>query len=495
MPSRRATYLAILTILGLFTLALHSVVTADARELRPVAKVTVSAERSSSKASTSAPLVVTRTISGPVRVEAELDRTRIWRRGDGTVQVEVSISTPTVADGDMRSPTDLVVIVDRSGSMQGEKMHYARTALAEVIRHLGPDDRFGLVAYDTRADLLIPLSYATESTKDRWLRMVSTLDVRGNTNLSSGLDLGMDMLESHRRAGRPGRVLLLSDGLANTGDSSFSGLMRRARRAVRGEYVLSTVGIGADFDERLMTSLASAGTGAFYYLAKLEVLREFLAAELVTAAQTYATGVTLSFSAGPGVTVTSVMGLPFEQQGRETIVPLGSLYGNHTRQLWLTLKVPVGSRAEFDSGSVVLRYRRGDATHEQPAGALPRISCVETWDEFQAGVRPEVWERAVLSEALNRVQERMGDAIASGSSQDLDDALADARSNQRLAQSLKRQNVIDRLLQLESNAEVVRQAQRAAPAIRSQEAKRQKTMGYTGRNRSAYVNSNPDHGY
>ena len=82
--------------------------------------------------------------------------------------------------------------------------------------------------------------------------------------MSSGLDAAFAMIDVARTGGRTPRVVLISDGLANQGDASREGLVGRAARAARGEYALSTVGVGADFDEGLMAALADAGTGNFH---------------------------------------------------------------------------------------------------------------------------------------------------------------------------------------------------------------------------------------
>jgi len=103
------------------------------------------------------------------------------------------------------------------------------------------------------------------------------------------------------------RVLLLSDGQDNSGLPALTGV---ARQITARQGVLSTLGIGQDFDEQVMTSLATAGTGAFYYMAKPEVLPALLDAELKTATETFASGAELRLRLGDGVRVTSAGGIP-----------------------------------------------------------------------------------------------------------------------------------------------------------------------------------------
>jgi Ca-activated chloride channel family protein len=255
------------------------------------------------------------------------------------------------------------------------------------------------------------------------------------------------------------------------------------------------MGIGADFDERLMTALASAGTGAFYYLAKLEVLARFLDAELLTASQTVAYGATLEIKLEPGIRVNSVMGLPFEQRGTRVTVPIGSLYSGHERTLWITVKVPTARRAEFQLGSVGARFRIADRDHETDRHPLPHLRCVDSYSEFRDAIRTDVWERAMLNESLGRSQERFGDAIASGTAADIDREYAAANRQRKLASELGVESVVKRLDQLERSARIAKKAQRSSAPVRRAEAKRQKASGYIERNKDSYLNADPRAGF
>lgn len=430
-----------------------------------------------------------------ITLTAAVDRLAVMHHGEGVVHVEVSLKSPERKSDVTRKPTDIVVIIDRSGSMAGEKIHYARSALHQLVDRLGENDRFGLVAYETEAQVLVPLSFATGSARSHWRRVIDRIESGGSTNMSEGLDLALSMLEKGRLGYRAARALLLSDGLANTGDSSLEGLVARARRAVAGEYVLSTMGIGADFDENLMTKLAGAGTGAFYYLAKLAVLPRFVDAELATANQTVARGAVLELYLEPGVSITGAMGLPFEQQGSRVTIPLGSLYAAHERQLWLTLNVPTQTQTHLPLGRVATRFQTDAGEQRQLSKTLPTLKCVTNYDEFRSSVRPDVWERAVLNEALGRSQEEMGDAIARGTAADVDRALSEAVQNRRLASELGSKPVLQRIAELEMSAKQAKAAQSAPAPVRNAEAKRQKATGHINRNQGAYVNADAMTGF
>lgn len=430
-----------------------------------------------------------------VTMVSRSDRSAVLQDRDGIVHLEVTLRTANPPKTQARKPVDMAVILDRSGSMSGTKIAYAKVALKQLIERLDVSDRLGIVAYDSSGLVLVPLQAATRSAKFKWHNLIDRIEVRGSTNMSEGMDLAQDMLEETRQLDRNVRVLLLSDGLANAGDASLTGLTRRARRAIGGEYVLSTMGIGEDFDERLMTQLATAGDGAFYYLAKLEVLASFFEAEFATAATTVATRGRLRLHLTPGARLVDAMGLSFESVGDAIEIPVGSLYAGHERTIWLTLQLPTDQLGTRALGRVTFDYRGADGTSDGRSEELPKIACVDDWDLYRDGIDKSVWERAVVEEELARSEERLGDAIASGNPEDVDREVARAQEHQKLAESLDSKKVVSAIRRFDSSASSARVSQLAAAPIRNLAAKRQKTNGYVKRNGSKYVKSDPMAGY
>jgi Ca-activated chloride channel family protein len=414
----------------------------------------------------------------------------VLQHGDGELHVAVTIDTHGLGSG-RRVPTDFVVVFDRSGSMGGQKIEYGKQALRELLGRLSDEDRFGLVAYDSTAEVRVPLADSARASRARWLSAVDELAVAGGTNLSAGLELGLSELSRGHTGGRASRMLLLSDGLANEGDSSLSGLVGRARRVTRLDSVLSAIGVGADFDENLMTSLARAGTGAFYYLAKLETLPVLMNAELKTASETYAERAELRLKLEPGVKLVSAAGVSFSQEGDTVVIPLGSLYADYTQKTWLTLRAPSAELRETAVGELSVRYRHDGQAFEVTAAALPKVACVSDAAEFKKRIVEPVWERAMLEEELGRSKEAMSAAIRQGNAKDVDDVVAAAESQQALAESLGNQRVIGQIAALRAEAPSAKAAQVAGSSARSVAAKRAIADSYDLRSKSSFKNVDP----
>lgn len=357
-----------------------------------------------------------------------LDRGAVARGGDGLVRMELTMKADEIGSA-ARVDSDFVVVLDRSGSMAGDRIAQARAAVLGLIDQLSPRDRFGLVVYDDAAQVLIPLAPADKTAKPAWQRTVAEIAAGASTNMSDGLDQGLALLASGRRPGRAGRLILLSDGHANTGDSSPEGLRARAKRASQNELVLSTVGIGEGFNEYLMTQIADAGTGNYHYLADGSQLAQLLERELSSTRATVASGLRVRIAPAPGVQVLDAAGYPLETDAHGTAFQVGSLFAGQERRVWVNLRVPADREGEQALGQVELAYTEaGQRKQLAPAGALA-VACVKDEAAALASIDKSAWERAVVQEEWGRVQEQVARAVHEGKREEALGALNAYRSN------------------------------------------------------------------
>lgn len=353
--------------------------------------------------------------TGPVSFSGTLDRSAVLLGHDGVAHIELVIgAAPDDTVHGVRRPTDVVIVLDRSGSMAGEKIEHARAAVRELLGQLGPEDRFALVTYSDGADIAVPLSPVDEGARAAWIGTIAEIQPNGSTNMSSGLDLGLDLIDGARASGRVPHVILISDGLANQGDPSPIGLTRRAHRAAQGEYTLSTVGVGVDFNEYLMTALADAGTGNYYYLRNSEDLASVFAREFDTARTTVASGLTVQIEPAPGVHVVDAAGYPLEPAGDGVVFRPGSLFAGQQRRIWVTLAVPHDAVGQFDVGAFSLAYSDGHNRRLARFSETPRIACVRGAEQFYASVDVDAWSRSVVVDAYNKMQSEVAQAVQAG---------------------------------------------------------------------------------
>jgi Ca-activated chloride channel family protein len=353
--------------------------------------------------------------SGAVKLHAALDRGSVLRGGDGLVRVELRLSGQGSGERALAAlPTDLVVILDRSGSMQGEPLLFAKAAVRELYAGLRPEDRFALVGYASDAAVELPLAVAGAGARAQVDAALEALVASGGTHLSAGLDLAHELVQGSRAAGRAQRVILLSDGHANQGDFSHQGLRARAARAVPGEYVLSAIGVGHDFDETLMSAVADAGTGNFYYLPDARELAGIFAGEFAAARETVARGLRVELTPGPGIEVVDAAGYPLERDGARVTFRPGDLFAGQERHVWLTLRAPTGREGELPLGALGLRFHEADgATRELPPLSLPALACVAGEDAYYASFDKDIYQRAG-AESLGRLKEQVAASLRAG---------------------------------------------------------------------------------
>jgi Ca-activated chloride channel family protein len=364
--------------------------------------------------------------AGPLAFEAparngihfggHLDRGAIQTNGDGLVRLELSLRADAErAAAAVRVPSDIVVVLDRSGSMSGDKLGNARASIRALLDRLGPQDRFALVTYSDDAELRLALAPATPAARAAWMATVEGIPAQGGTNMAAGLEVGLATIDAARAAGRAPRVILISDGLANQGDVSREGLRGRASRAARGEYALSTVGVGTDFDEDLMASLADAGSGNFHYVENAVNLSEIFSSELATAQETVASGVEIRFAPASGVELVEAAGYPIERgsDGAYVLRP-GTLFAGQDRRIWTTLRVSPTGPSTQTLGEFSVAYRKGDLVSRLAFPEAPRVTRVARDDDFYAQLDRKRWSSGVVVDAYNRLQREVASDVKAG---------------------------------------------------------------------------------
>lgn len=360
---------------------------------------------------------------GPVHFSGQLDRGAVMQGGDGTLRMELVFGAEPGEASTSRVPTDLVVVLDRSGSMAAEKMSHAKAAILGMLEQIGPDDRFALVSYADHARVDIALSPPEAIAS--WRAIVQGIAPVGATHLSHGLDVGLHTLASRGSSeGRATRLVLISDGLANRGDSSVAGLSGRAREAALRETTLTTVGVGNDFNEGLMTALADAGTGNYYFLESAHNLAAVFASEFDAARNTVAAGLEISITPAPGVEVVDAAGYPLERHGARVVVRPGSLFAGQERRLWVTLRAPNTALGERVLGDFRLAYSGPGERHELAFATQPVVACVAERERYVGRINRAAWESGVASDAYAALQQRVSGLVKDGRKQEAEQEIA-----------------------------------------------------------------------
>ena len=352
---------------------------------------------------------------GSVRLAGELEGTKLLRGGDGLARVELTITgeKPERGVAPQRMPTDVLVVLDRSGSMEGEKLRNAHAAVRALLRELSLEDRFGLVAYASDAELVIPLGQVTRERLPGLDARIDSIAATTGTNMSGGMDLGIESIVSQRAAGRAARIIVISDGQANEGDATPEGLAGRARRAADRSVVVTSVGVGEGFDERVMGLIADAGTGNFYFLDQNRDLAAIFAREFDAARGTVASALEVEIKPAPGVRVVDAAGYPLETRTGSVVFSPGALFEGQERRIWVTLSVPEGA-GEQSLGVVGLHWEHDGRPASLELPDAFRVAWADKPAEVAASIAPAAWERSIGNDAYGQLEDRVAEAVRNG---------------------------------------------------------------------------------
>jgi Ca-activated chloride channel homolog len=231
---------------------------------------------------------------------------------------------------EVRPPVNLALVIDRSGSMGGEKIAKAREAALEAVRRLAADDIVALIAFDTTVETLFPAQRVGNGR--RLEAAIEEIEARGNTALYGGVNRGAAELRKHIEDGRyVNRVILLSDGLANVGPSSPEELGRLGAALVKEGISVTTIGLGLGFNEDLMTRLAQRSDGNTYFVESSSDLPRIFAAELGDVLNVVARGIRIEIEFPDGVRPLNFVGREGSIRGQRAELSLNQLYGGQEK--------------------------------------------------------------------------------------------------------------------------------------------------------------------
>lgn len=303
-------------------------------------------------------------------LDLRADRALIRTSGRSVRYVLAGIEAPAAPARDDHQPVNLAFVIDRSGSMHGEKIALAREGALAGIRSLGESDRFSVVVYDHEVEVMVPSTVATTAAKREAAQIIRRVDARGSTDLAGGWLAGCAEIERHLSPSSVARCLLLTDGLANVGITDPEELVLRAAGFAARGIATSTFGVGRDYNEDLLEQMATAGAGNYYFIESAVQIPDFLSSEVGEALEVVARDVVLEVEAAEGVTVTSLNDLePVRREGSGGVAfGIGPLVSEQLYDAVLRLRFPAG--ADGDQLAVRCTLRDADGTLGRPSGRL-----------------------------------------------------------------------------------------------------------------------------
>ena len=272
-------------------------------------------------------------INKQIQVRSELSSPIILEGTPETNYLKVSLSGQNI-DSKKRVPINLAIVIDKSGSMSGQRIEKAREAAILAVNMLNENDTLSIVAYDSEARVIVPATKV-----DNKLRIIGLINENiyagGGTALFAGLSKGIKQVENQLTKDKVNRIILLSDGQANIGPSSVDELSQLAIIAAKKNIAITTLGIGSDYNELLMSSIASYSDGNHVFVNNSADLENVFVHEFNDLMSAIAQDVVITIQLKNGVKPVRLLGRDGVIKGNEITVKMNQLFSNQEKYVLL----------------------------------------------------------------------------------------------------------------------------------------------------------------
>lgn len=233
-----------------------------------------------------------------------------------------------------RPPINLGLVIDTSGSMEGDPIRDARDASLSLLDLLAPGDRLSVVAFNSRADVVLPSTEITGAGLDEVRAAIEQMQAHGTTDLAAGLAAGIAQVSAHRFTEGVNRIVLLGDGVPN----DEAPIRPLAQGAGQAQIPITALGLGQDYNEVLMGEIAQLSGGHFHYVEDSSAVAATFRDEVLRLSRLVARGVMMILSPGPGVQIESVVGQSVTASGNQVNINVGDLAEGESRDVIVRMR-------------------------------------------------------------------------------------------------------------------------------------------------------------
>ncbi|MEE9213968.1 MAG: VWA domain-containing protein [Thermodesulfobacteriota bacterium] len=317
-----------------------------------------------------------KTSSESVYIDANLSHPYVLKGTDAEVLMNINIKGKEVISTN-RASLNIALVIDRSGSMAEKgKLEYAKKAAIKVINSLNSNDRLAIVAYSTNVETLFPLQEV--NNKRAAINAINSLYPTNSTNLSGGLNSGIDILKSYVEGNYINRVILLSDGLANVGITDIKHLSRIAGESVESGVHITTMGLGLNYDENLLTNIAEHGAGNYYFIESPTQLAGIFEKEFSELSLTVAKDPVLNISLPSNIKLEEIYGYTYTRYGNVVKIKMGDIFSGQERNILVRLRVPASKLGEQKLADIYLEFI--EIGNEQSAKLAKQLNYIVSND-------------------------------------------------------------------------------------------------------------------
>ncbi|MCH6257846.1 VWA domain-containing protein [Puniceicoccaceae bacterium K14] len=287
-----------------------------------------------------------------VALEISLDREYHLADSEQGIYVLSQISAHSIKAADQpKLPLNLCLIIDRSGSMAGEPMNEAKFAISRAVETLDQNDTFSLITYGSEVETLIPAQQVKDLSNLE--PRIQSIEAIGGSALYDALNQGAAQLRRHRTPTSVNRMLVLSDGPPTKGPREIDDFIALANLFTSEGLSVSTIGLGEDFNEDLLSSLATKGNGNFHYAQKNQDLSDTIISDLAPLNSIVARDVELKLEFNNVLKVEKVLGHGSEDNNQSVTFKWPQLYSGTQLKGLVSASLHPGIHSKFLNVKIV----------------------------------------------------------------------------------------------------------------------------------------------
>ncbi|QDT49822.1 von Willebrand factor type A domain protein [Symmachiella dynata] len=335
----------------------------------------------------------------------------------GQVKLDVSMAQPTLIAGkkqtaylkvgltgfkfqsDKERPSvNVALVLDKSGSMKGEKINRAREAAISAIERLNENDIVSVITYDATVNVLVPATKLTD--KKQIIEKIKSIGAGGSTALFAGVSKGAGELRKFLDSERVNRIILLSDGLANVGPKSPSELGDLGRSLGKEGIAVSTMGLGLHYNEDLMVQLAQNSDGNHIFIKDAADLVKIFNYEFDDVLSVVAQEVAITITCENGVRPVRMLNGDAEINGQTVVVGINQIYSEQEKYVLLEVEIPAAKPEEtLKVAAVNVSYANMQTNTTDRLSSEVSVNFSENIADVQKSLNHDVMEQAVLQVA------------------------------------------------------------------------------------------------
>ncbi|MDX1346049.1 MAG: VWA domain-containing protein [Sedimenticolaceae bacterium] len=303
--------------------------------------------------------------------------------------LKISLTGFELSGIEERTPANVALVLDESGSMTGEKLEEAKEAALLAVDLLNEDDILSIISYDSHVKVLVPATRVADKSDIR--RAIRAMKAGGQTALFAGVSKGAKEIRKFIDKERVNRIILLSDGQANVGPSTVTELGELGKSLGKEGISVTTIGLGAGYNEDLMANLAGYSDGNHAFVEDPEDLVKIFNYEFGDVLSVVAQDLLIRIEFEDGIRPLRILGRNGDIIGREVTTRMNQLYSDQQKYILLEVEVPEGAADQTrELASVTVSYQNMANRQQENVRDKVSVSYSSSSDEVARSRNREV---------------------------------------------------------------------------------------------------------